>query len=158
MDKLKMGDVTLQGSVHFTTARVAEQSVPALELRVEGPVDEAVLEAVKEGKLDTEGCNNCGRCAGKCPFGAFEEYQYGFKVFIGGRWGKKVAHGQPLTKIFTSEEEVMDVVEKAILLFRDEGISGERFADTINRLGFENVQAQLLSDEILKRKEAILAE
>ena len=49
MDKLKMGDVTLQGSVHFTTARVAEQSVPALELRVEGPVNEAVLEAVKEG-------------------------------------------------------------------------------------------------------------
>ena len=55
MDKLKMGDVTLQGSVHFTTARVAEQSVPALELRVEGPVDEAVLEAVKAGKLEIYG-------------------------------------------------------------------------------------------------------
>jgi len=107
---------------------------------------------VIDGKIhvDPNACNNCGRCAGKCPFGAFEEYQYGFKVFIGGRWGKKVAHGQPLTKIFTSEEEVMDVVEKAILLFRDEGISGERFADTVNRLGFDYVNEKLISGNIDK--------
>ena len=105
-----------------------------------------------DGKIqvDPNACNNCGRCAGKCPFGAFEEYQNGFKIFIGGRWGKKIAHGVPLTKIFTSEEEVMDVIEKAILLFRDEGISGERFADTVNRLGFEYVNEKLISGTIDK--------
>ena len=64
------------------------------------------------------------------------------------RWGKKAAYGQPLTKIFTSEEEVMDVVEKAILLFRDEGISGERFADTVKRLGFDYVNEKLISGSI----------
>ena len=53
-------------------------------------------------------------------------------------------------------EEVMDMVEKAILLFRDEGITGERFADTIDRLGFDYVQEKLLSatidkSEILKK-------
>ena len=101
-------------------------------------------------KVDPTACNNCGRCAGKCPFGAFEEYQYGFKVYVGGRWGKKVAHGIPLNKIFTSEEEVMDLVESAILLFRDEGISGERFADTIERLGFDYVEDKLLNNKIDK--------
>lgn len=55
MDKLKMGEVTLQGSVHVTTARFGEQSVPALELRVEGPVEEAALEAMKLGKLEIYG-------------------------------------------------------------------------------------------------------
>lgn len=107
---------------------------------------------VMDGKIhvDPNACNNCGRCAGKCPFGAFEEYQYGFRVYIGGRWGKKIAHGKPLTKIFTSEEEVMNVVEKAILLFRDEGISGERFADTVNRLGFDYVNEKLISGNIDK--------
>ena len=105
-----------------------------------------------DGKIhvNPNACNNCGRCTSKCPFGAFEEYQYGFKVYIGGRWGKKIAHGQPLTKIFTSEEEVMDVIEKAILLFRDEGISGERFADTVNRLGFDYVNEKLVSGQIDK--------
>ena len=75
---------------------------------------------------------------------------YGYKVYIGGRWGKKVKHGIPLGKIFTSEEEVMDIVEKAILLFRDEGITGERFADTIERLGFEYVEDKLLNGVINK--------
>lgn len=101
-------------------------------------------------RVDPNQCNNCGRCAGKCPFGAFEEYQYGFKIYIGGRWGKKIAHGMPLTKIFTSEEEVMDVVEKAILLFRDEGISGERFADTVSRLGFDYVNDKLVHGNVDK--------
>ena len=111
---------------------------------------------VVDGKIhiDPNVCNNCGRCKGKCPFGALEEYQNGYKIYIGGRWGKKVAHGQPLTRLLTSEEEVMDVVEKAILLFRDEGITGERFADTVNRLGFDYVNEKLLSGSI--DKEAIL--
>ena len=111
---------------------------------------------VEEGKLVTLGCNNCGRCVGKCPFGVTDEYVDGYKVTIGGRWGKKVAQGRPLEMILRSEDEVLKVVEKCILLFREQGIAGERFADTVARLGFENVQAQLLSDEILGRKEEIL--
>ena len=94
-------------------------------------------------RLDPNVCNNCGRCDGKCPFGAFGEYRYGFRVYIGGRWGKKMNHGIPLTRIFTSEEEVLEVVEKTIALYRDEGIAGERFADTIARLGFDYVNDKL---------------
>ena len=41
--------------------------------------------------------------------------------------------------------------------YREQGKTGERFSDTIERLGFENVEAQLLSDEILERKEEILS-
>ena len=103
--------------------------------------------------IDANACNHCGRCVGKCPFGAVESNVTGYRVYIGGRWGKKVAQGQYLNKIFTDRDEVLDVVEKAILLFREQGITGERFADTVARLGFENVQAQLLADDLLQRKE-----
>ncbi|WP_235371343.1 C-GCAxxG-C-C family (seleno)protein [Pseudoflavonifractor phocaeensis] len=111
-----------------------------------------------DGKLviDPNLCNSCGRCVGKCPFHCNDEGAYGWKIFVGGRWGKKVAHGKMLNKIFTDKEEVMAVVEKAILLFRDQGKSGERFADTIDRIGFENAQEQLLGDGLLKRKAEIL--
>ncbi|MGI6095036.1 MAG: C-GCAxxG-C-C family (seleno)protein [Lachnospiraceae bacterium] len=111
-----------------------------------------------DGKLviDPQLCNNCGRCVGKCPFHCNDNGTYGWKIYIGGRWGKKVAHGQMLDKIFTDKQEVLDTVEKAILLFRSEGIPGERFADTINRIGFEKVQEMLLSDELLEKKAEIL--
>ena len=51
---------------------------------------------------------------------------------------------------------MLDTVEKAILLFREQGKTGERFADTIERIGFEEVEKQLLSNDILERKQAIL--
>ena len=110
-----------------------------------------------DGKITIDGtlCNHCGRCIGSCPFDAVTEEVTAYKVYIGGRWGKKTAHGQALDKLFTSEDEVMDVVERAILFFRDEGQSGERFADTVARLGFDYVQDKLLTAPI--DKDAILA-
>jgi dissimilatory sulfite reductase (desulfoviridin) alpha/beta subunit len=114
--------------------------------------------SVVEGKVTVNEsiCNNCGRCAGKCPFGAFGEGKPAWKVCIGGRWGKKVGQGTPLGKLFTSEEEVLSVIEKTILFYRENGQPGERFADTIARLGFENVEKEILSDDILARKDEIL--
>lgn len=114
--------------------------------------------SVTEGvlQIDPDICNNCGRCAEKCPFGAMPAGITGYKIYIGGRWGKTTAHGKPLKKIFTDQEEALRVVEKAILLFREKGIEGERFATTIGRIGFEAAEQELLSDGLLARKAEIL--
>ena len=106
--------------------------------------------------IDRTKCNNCGRCTGHCYFDAMGQGTCGYKIYIGGRWGKKVAQGRALSKIFTDKEEALAVAEKAILLFREQGRTGERFAETIARLGFENVEAQLLADGLLERKQQIL--
>lgn len=102
-------------------------------------------------------CNHCGRCVSKCPFGAVTCKASGIAIYIGGRSGKKTTLGQPLDKFFTSEDEVLDIVEGAILLYQEQGLPGERFADTIERLGFKNVQHRLLSGEVLARKASILS-
>lgn len=109
------------------------------------PIHAARLE---DGRIsiDPDACNHCGRCKGKCPFGAVEEYREGYKILIGGRWGKKTACGRPLPRLFPTEEEVMAVIDRAILLFREEGIAGERFADTVARLGFDYVSGKLLGE------------
>ena len=67
-----------------------------------------------------------------------------------------MAQGRALSKIFTDKEEALSVIEKAILLFREQGQTGERFAKTIERLGFENVEKQLLDNGLLERRQAIL--
>lgn len=103
--------------------------------------------SVVDGKvfIDTENCNRCGRCLNKCPFKAFTEYEDGYKIYLGGRWGKKIARGIPVNHLFTSEEEVLDFIEKTLLFFKENGEPGERFADTVNRIGFENVEKELLN-------------
>ena len=35
-----------------------------------------------------EGCNNCGRCINKCPFKATEEFTVGYRLYVGGTFGK----------------------------------------------------------------------
>lgn len=101
---------------------------------------------VIDGKLhiNESDCKHCGRCISKCPFHTIESGSYGYKIYIGGRWGKKISHGQALSKIFTSKEEALDVIERAILFFKDHGLKGERFAETIERIGFENVEKELI--------------
>lgn len=98
----------------------------------------------KKMVIDKNKCLNCGRCVNNCNFDCITSGTYGYKVYIGGRWGKITAQGKPLSKIFTSEEEVIDVIEKLMLFFRDNGQPGERFGETIDRIGFENVEAQIL--------------
>lgn len=118
------------------------------------------MQAVKlenrKAVIDTRLCNNCGRCIGTCMFDAVAEDIYGYKICLGGRWGKHPNQGQAMEKIFTSKEEALDVIEKAILLYREQGRTGERFAKTIERLGFADVERQLLGSELMERKQEIL--
>ena len=110
------------------------------------------------GKLciDPDSCKNCGRCVGKCPFHVTDSFINGYRVYLGGRWGKNVAHGIPMETLFTSEEEVLAIVEKTILFFKDQGVAGERLSQTIERIGFEKACAMIESDELLARKAEIL--
>lgn len=99
----------------------------------------------KKLTIDENVCNHCGRCVGKCPFGAVTTKVVGYRIYLGGRWGKKTAVGRPLSRIFTDPEEVLTIIERALSLFREQGVAGERFADTVERLGFDAVEQRLLS-------------
>lgn len=105
--------------------------------------------------IDTDICNNCGRCAKACPFKAVTENVTMYKIFIGGRWGKQIRIGTPLNKLFDREEAIA-VIEKAILLFKSKGVAGERFGTTVERLGVEQVEMELISTELLDNKDKIL--
>lgn len=111
----------------------------------------------EDGKLAIakEDCNHCGRCVKSCPFGALTGEETLYKVYVGGRWGKKVRIGTALSALFT-REEVISLVEKAILLFKRDGKPGERFGQTVERLGLAKVEELLRADDLLAEKDAIL--
>ncbi len=141
--KPDLNDLGIVGQKIFTTDTEKCRGCAKCSVEDACPMKAASL---SDGKIviDEAVCNKCGRCVGKCPFGAVSDAGEGYKLCIGGRWGKKTAVGRPLSKIFVSEEAILSAIERAIILFRDEGVKGERFADTIERLGFEYVQEKII--------------
>ena len=111
-----------------------------------------------DGKLVIDGdkCNSCGRCFSKCYRDAMEGGGRGYRVFVGGRWGKEIQHGLPLSRYY-SEEELFAVIEKIILLYREQGRPGERLGTVVQRLGMEFVEREIADGALLARKAEILA-
>lgn len=123
------------------------------------PMDAISVVDGPEGRkmeIDYEVCNNCGLCIEACPFDSIPDGEKGYLIAIGGRWGKKTSPARPLNTIFKTEQEVLDVIEKMILLYREQGQTGERLDDTVKRIGVEEIEKQLLSNDLFDRKEEIL--
>lgn len=64
-------------------------------------------------------------------------------IIVGGMFGKDHSVGQELPGLF-SVNQALDIVEKAIRYYRENGQQGERFAKMIDRLGFERAASFLL--------------
>lgn len=115
------------------------------------------------GKLDEDGvmqidrslCTQCGKCIDACRFHCVSEEKAGYRIFVGGLWGKRQRHGTPVEGVYT-KEEVFQLVERAILLYREQGNTGERFGRFIDRIGADNFIAQLKAGDVMDRKQAIL--
>ncbi len=114
---------------------------------------------VENGKLliDRDVCLSCGVCTGKCPFKAVaHDTETLYKIYIGGTWGKHTRMGSPLSRLFT-KDEILPILEKTMLWFKENGLPKERLGKAIDRIGFEQAEAAILSDDILLRKDEILS-
>lgn len=78
------------------------------------------------------------------------------RVFVGGTWGKTQRMGTPLSRVY-SFEEIPELVEKVMLWYRENGYVKERLGAAIDRLGVSTLEAALATNDLLDRKEEILA-
>ncbi len=114
---------------------------------------------VIDGKAVTDAgkCTKCGVCVGKCPFGAVPmEAESVCRIYVGGTWGKTQRVGTLLRGVYTCEE-IPAVIEKVMLWYKENGLAKERLGAAIDRIGIDILEAALASDDLLERKEAILA-
>lgn len=106
--------------------------------------------------IDAERCLSCGVCIGKCPFEAVPKQAEALcQIYVGGTWGKTQRHGTPLKRL-VPVEEVGDLVEKAMLWYRENGLPKERFGVTIDRVGMDKFEEAIFSNDLLERREEIL--
>lgn len=100
-------------------------------------------------------CNNCGKCIEKCPFDCITQNACGYQLYVGGKWGKFPRNGSRIPGVY-SQADVLKILEKTLLIYREQGKTGERLGVTIDRLGEEYFISEILSDEVLLRKKEIL--
>ncbi len=112
-----------------------------------------------DGKLDIDEkvCKTCGVCIGKCPFKAIShEGKTLYRIFVGGTWGKTTRPGTALSKM-VSEDEIFPILEKTILWFKENAYLKERLGAAIDRIGIDNFENAVFSDDLLNRKDEILS-
>lgn len=114
---------------------------------------------LKDGKLsvDKSLCLNCGVCTGKCPFKAVaHDTETLYQIYVGGTWGKRTRMGTALSRLVT-EDEILPILEKTMLWFKENAYAKERLGLAIDRIGADKLEAALFGNDLLERKEEILA-
>ncbi len=63
--------------------------------------------------------------------------KHGYKISLGGHWGRTGAAGTPIPTVLESEDEVLAFIERTLTFYRDNGEPCERFFKTLARIGFD---------------------
>ena len=114
---------------------------------------------IQDNKLniDKKVCIDCGVCSGKCPFKAVaHDTKVVYKIYVGGTWGKHTRMGTPLS-YYVEETQILPILEKTLLWFKENANPKERLGMAIDRIGFENFEKAISADDLLDRKEEILS-
>jgi dissimilatory sulfite reductase (desulfoviridin) alpha/beta subunit len=86
--------------------------------------------------FNEEDCNYCGKCVKVCPTDAWTG-KSGYLVYFGGLFGNRISIGEQVLPIIYSKDELHRVVETTLTFFKKYGNQGERFGNTLDRVGWD---------------------
>lgn len=84
-------------------------------------------------------CIFCGKCVTTCPTSAWTG-QAGYNVSLGGLYGKQITIGRHFLPLLHSEDELYRVIDVVLDFFESHAKPGERFARTVERIGWDKVE------------------
>lgn len=100
-------------------------------------------------KLAASGCpRNCAESTIK-DFGVIG-VDSGWEIYVGGNGGMKLRGADLLVKVKT-EDEVIEIAEAFMQLYRKEAFYLERTAPWIERVGLEHIKDRVLNDELSRQ-------
>ena len=95
-------------------------------------------------KIRPDKCTKCGLCVGICPFGTITKGMTAYRMIVGGNKGLQKREGHSFERLFTTEESVLSIVDRLIGVYQEKGQEGEAFYETMDRIGFHNVEQMVL--------------
>jgi dissimilatory sulfite reductase (desulfoviridin) alpha/beta subunit len=106
-------------------------------------IDRAIM-MEKDGPVIIEKhCSQCGACAIECPEGAMTIAEKGYRVMVGGHFGRWHHIGKELFKL-GDEEKVFKALEASLKLLREKAKSEEHLYHMVERYGLEPIYRELI--------------
>ncbi|NQT95153.1 MAG: 4Fe-4S binding protein, partial [Candidatus Omnitrophica bacterium] len=102
------------------------------------PVDAIKIDKEKQELVFLQDkCIGCGDCVYVCPTEAWVKRLEGYTVYIGGKMGKFPKLGIKVFDFIETKEQLFEIIDKTLEFYKKEGIKGERFRETLDRVGLE---------------------
>jgi dissimilatory sulfite reductase (desulfoviridin) alpha/beta subunit len=95
-------------------------------------------EGPERPEINFDRCVMCKKCIRECPSGTIEIGKQGYRVQLGGRLGRHPRLAMELPGIY-NDDQVIEIVEKCILFYREKSLHGERFSKLLTRAEFERI-------------------
>lgn len=109
------------------------------------PVGAIKVDKKKEVVIfDSQKCIGCGDCVYSCPTNAWQKDEEGFAIFVGGKMGKFPALGIKVFDFIDTKDKVFEIIKKTLEFYKKEGKPGERFRDTLDRVGIDKYKEAML--------------
>ena len=97
----------------------------------------------KKISVDSDKCNFCGRCYKACPTDAWNTV-HGYIVSFGGLFGNQINKGETIIPFIEDKETLLRICDAAIEFFDKNAKPSERFKFTIDRVGREIFEKEIL--------------
>ncbi len=108
------------------------------------PVDAIVVDKDSEKIVfNADKCIGCGDCVFSCPTSAWQKRQEGYSIFVGGKMGKFPKLGIKVFNFVETEEKVFQIIEKTLEFYKKFGNKGERFRETLDRVGLDKYKENI---------------
>jgi anaerobic sulfite reductase subunit C len=105
--------------------------------------EKAIIMEDDRAKILWDICNLCGACVGACPSNLISEEWKSYRIIVGGKVGKHPKLGKELTGAKSTQEAVA-IFRKIIDWSKKNTNVGERFGDSLDRIGFEKFKKEIL--------------
>ncbi|MBE0418496.1 MAG: 4Fe-4S binding protein, partial [Coriobacteriia bacterium] len=143
--KPQENDVGFQGAVEPAFDEVEGACIACSICERSCPAGAISLDADGRPVIDLARCDRDGRCVAACPTRAIRSRQTGWRVFLGGKFGREPKLGV-LVSPMVSTDEAIAVTERAASTYRRLGAKGERLRDTMERVGIDRFAAEVLGE------------
>ncbi len=96
--------------------------------------------------FDFNKCTMCGDCIKICPLDCWQADKIGHTIFVGGKIGRHPELGFELVKL-VDEDEMFRIMDATINFYIEYGNPGERFGDTLHRVGHDKFRQEVGVEE-----------